>query len=283
MSGAFHMRWPWLALFIPVVIVVALGLQEHEPLRELVAEARVSVGEWHRDSSLHGLYLVPLDRSGDSLTRALDFLPRCPSVNRVLLPKMENLHAALVRLAKMDHIIALDMRHTDPTAEDLSGLSGMKGLGLLDLSHNQALSDDGIAAMENLRKLRYLDLTQTNVTGTGLKDRADMVSLEDLNLIGCPVTDETLAAIPRFPKLTTLFLDETEVTDKGLMSLVGWASLRRVRPSKACTPEGIKAFNDAFVAARQKAREAGEQTWDRDIAPVFVHEPVPHRAKTTPP
>jgi hypothetical protein len=91
-----------------------------------------------------------------------------------------------------------------------------------------------------------------------------------LNLTDCPVTDESLAAIPHFPKLEELLIGGTEVTDKGLMSLVGWHSLRRADRTLRTTKAGSQAFNEAFLAARRKARQAGEQMDPRDIPPVFL-------------
>jgi hypothetical protein len=67
-----------------------------------------------------------------------------------------------------------------------------------------------------------------------------------------------------------LLLGRTNVTDKGLMNLVGWNSLRRVTRTLRTTKAGSQAFNEAFLAARRKAREAGEQMDPRDIPPVFL-------------
>jgi hypothetical protein len=97
-----------------------------------------------------------------------------------------------------------------------------------------------------------------------------MVNLYQLTLNDCPVTDESLAAIPHFPKLEELLIGRTQVSDKGLMGLVGWHSLRRVTRTALTTKTGSQAFNEAFLSARRKAREAGEQMDPRDIPPVFL-------------
>lgn len=54
------------------------------------------------------------------------------------------------------------------------------------------------------------------------------------------------------------------------MSLVGWHSLRRVTRTGMITKAGAQAFNEAFLAARRKAREAGVTMDSRDIPPVFL-------------
>jgi hypothetical protein len=197
-------------------------------------------------------------------------LRRCPSVNRIYIQKMKNLREALVEVTAIDHIAAVELQRTEVDEGDLTALAGMKNLQLLDLSHNPTVSDASVAVLSGLKNLRYLDLTNTKVTGTGLKDRADMVNLYQLTLNDCPMTDDTLAAIPRFPKLEELLLGRTRVTDKGLMTLVGWHSLRRVTRTALTTKAGSRAFNDAFLAARRKAREAGVPMDPRDIPPVFL-------------
>jgi hypothetical protein len=166
--------------------------------------------------------------------------------------------------------LSLRIRGVDANDDDVSALAGMKNLEFLDLSRNPKVTDAGIAALAGLENLRYLNLTNTRVTGTGLKDRADMASLYQLNLTDCPVTDESLAPIPRFPKLEELLIGGTEVTDKGLMNLIGWHSLRRADRASRTTKAGSQAFNEAFLAARRKAREAGEPMDPRDIPPVFL-------------
>jgi hypothetical protein len=216
------MRRRWWFFGAGILLAVAVGFQQAEPLGELRKYGSVSpAGVWV-DGRLHGLRFVTACESLEQFREAMKVLRRCPSVNRVYVQKIKNLRDALVEVAAIDHIAALELRRTDVSGDDLAVLAGMKNLQFLDLSRNPTVTDAGVAALAGLENLRYLNLTSTNVTGTGLKDRADMVSLYQLTLNDCPVTDESLAAIPRFPKLEELLLGGTEVTDKGLMSLVGW-------------------------------------------------------------
>jgi hypothetical protein len=253
-----------------VAIALAVGFQQAEPLGELRKYGSVSTSGVWVDGQLHGLRFVAACESLEQFREAMKVLRRCPSVNRIYVQKMMNLRDALVEVAAIDHIAALELRRTDVNEADLVVLAGMKSLQFLDLSRNPSVTDAGIAGLAGLENLRYLNLTDTRVTGTGLKDRADMVSLYQLTLNDCPVTDESLAAIPHFPKLEELLLGRTNVTDKGLMSLIGWYSLRRVTRTAQTTKAGSQAFNEAFLAARRKAREAGEPMDPRDIPPVFL-------------
>jgi len=264
------MKRRWFIVGAAILLAAAVGFQQAEPLHDLREFGKVGSGGWWVDGKLHGRRFVAKDSSPIHFVNALALLQKCPSVNRVAVPKSPELGRVLARLADIDHIVAIELFDNDVTDEDLSGLAGMKQLGFLDLSRNPKVTDAGIAALAGLENLRYLNLTNTRVTGTGLKDRADMASLYQLDLTDCPVTDESLAAIPHFPKLEELLIGGTEVTDKGLMSLVGWHSLRRADRTLRTTKAGSKAFNDAFLAARRKAREAGEPMDPRDIPPVFL-------------
>lgn len=254
-----------------IVIAVAVGFQQSEPLEDLRRYGSLAqgVGGLKADEYI----FMPDEKNVGSFMDSLVVVARCQSVRELFVPRIGNLKEALTRIAKIDHLTRLRTRCTDPDEDDLAALAGMKTLQFLDVSDNPSVTDAGIAALAGLENLRYLNLTNTRVTGTGFKDRADMVSLEQLRLKECPVTDESLAAIPRFPKLTLLHLGGTQVTDTGLMSLVGWHSLQEVFWNDRMSIDGQHAFNAAFMAARRKAREAGVPMDPRDIPPIFFNGP----------
>jgi hypothetical protein len=265
------MKRRWMMVGAGILIAAAVGFQQVEPLEELrrYGSLEQGVGGLKADEYI----FMPDERNVSRFMDSLAVVARCQSVRALFVPKIDNLKEALTRIAKIDHLTWLRMRCTDPDEDDLAALAGMKTLQFLDVSDNPTVTDAGIAALAGLENLRYLNLTNTSVTGTGFKDRADMVSLEQLRLKECPVTDESLAAIPRFPKLTLLHLGGTQVTDTGLMTLVGWHSLQQVFWSDRMTIEGQHEFNAAFLAARRKAREEGVPMDPRDIPPIFFNGP----------
>jgi hypothetical protein len=263
------MRHRWLIVGAGILIAAAVGFQQVEPLHQLRQYGSLHQGVGHGVGA-NEYSFVPAGMAGQPFVDSLAVLARCPSVRELVVPKMANLGETLSRVVQLEHVGSLSLYDRDVSDEDLAGLAGTKQLKFLELNHNPRVTDAGIAALAGLENLRYLNLTNTSVTGTGFKDRADMVSLYQLNLTDCPVTDESLAAIPRFPKLEELLIGGTEVTDKGLMSLVGWHSLRRADRTLRTTKAGSKAFNEAFLAARRKAREAGKPMDPRDIPPVFL-------------
>jgi hypothetical protein len=266
--GAPEMKRSWILIGGAIAVAVAVGLQQMEPLDELREYGYLSRGVGNVGAD--GYSFAPEGMSADNFVAAIDIISQCPSVRRLNVPKMAHLGKTLARVAKLEHVISLSIFQQGVTDGDLAGLAGMKQLRFLELSHNPGVTDAGIAALTGLTNLRHLDLTDTKVTGTGLKDLGDMENLERLTLNDCPVTDESLAAIPRFPKLQVLFLGRTNVTDAGLMSLVGWHSLRRVTRTALTTKAGSQAFNEAFLAARRKAQEAGVPMDPRNIPPVFM-------------
>jgi hypothetical protein len=266
------MKRRWVIVGAGILIAAAVGFQQVEPLHQLRQYGSLHQGVGHGVGA-NEYSFVPAGMAGQPFVDSLAVLARCPSVRELVVPKMANLGETLSRVVQLEHVGSLSLYDRDVSDEDLAGLAGMKQLKFLELNHNPRVTDAGIAALAGLENLRYLNLTNTSVTGTGFKDRADMVSLYQLDLTDCPVTDESLAAIPHFPKLEELLLAGTEVTDTGLMGLVGWHSLRRVLWSDRMTIDGQHAFNAAFLAARRKAREEGVPMDPRDIPPIFFDGP----------
>ena len=262
------MKRRWWIVGAGILLGVAVGFQQAEPLEALRRNGSLAqgVGGLKADEYI----FMPDEKDASRFMDSLAVVARCQSVRGLFVQKIDNLREALGRIAKIEHVTWLRMRSIDADDRDIAVLTGMGNLKFLDLSDNPRIADAGVAALAGLENLRYLNLSNTGVTGTGFKGRVDMVSLYQLTLNDCPVTDESLAAIPHFPKLEELLLGRTNVTDKGLMSLVGWHSLRRADRTLRTTKAGSKAFNEAFLAARRKAREAGEQMDPRDIPPVFL-------------
>lgn len=264
------MKRSWILLLgVALAIAIAAGFQQVEPLDELRKYGSLTRGVGGVGPDDYSF--MPDDMAASRFAESLGVVSRCPSVRGLFVPKMDDLEEALARIAKLEQVTWLWMRRIDADDRDVAALAEMTNLRFLDLSRNPNVTDTGVAALTGLENLRRLDLTGTSVSGTGLEDRGDMVSLEQLTLDDCPVTDESLAAIPRFPKLGELHLARTNVTDDGLMSLVGWHCLYNVRRSALMTWAGSQAFNEAFLAAKRKAREAGEAVNSRDIPPVFMH------------
>jgi hypothetical protein len=82
------------------------------------------------------------------------------------------------------------------------------------------VSDD--AQMEYLKGLpnvEFLDLDDTQITDTGLRQLAGLTQLRVLSLRHTKTTDEGLTGIVRLPRLERLVLDDTGITDAGVKQL----------------------------------------------------------------
>jgi hypothetical protein len=85
--------------------------------------------------------------------------------------------------------------------------------------------------LANLKELRELILFQCRgVTGTGLKNLADLPRLEFLFMQDTSVTDAALKDIAVFKSLKTLNVQQSKVTKEGLQEL------RKTRPDLRINP-----------------------------------------------
>jgi hypothetical protein len=86
------------------------------------------------------------------------------------------------------------------------------------------VDDEGLQHVAALRRLTWLELTRTRVTGPGLAHLRDL-PLKLLNLDDTAVDDAGLAFLERLPDLTFLFLARTRVRGPGLVHLAGLRAL----------------------------------------------------------
>jgi internalin A len=111
------------------------------------------------------------------------------------------------------------------------------------------VTDAGLKELADLESLQTLDLGITQVTGAGLKDLAGLKSLQTLDLGGTKVTDAGLKELAGLKSLQTLDLGGTKVTNAGLKELTGLKSLQTLHLG------GTKA-TEAGAAELQKALPA---------------------------
>ncbi len=116
---------------------------------------------------------------------------------------------------------------------DLSPLRNLQPDDLYQLGIHGSYSGGakpGDACMQHvshLTGLRVLDLSQTNITGAGMKWIA---GLQNLRRLTAPdrMDDAGLAHVARLPALTGLYLQESRVTNAGLRHLAGLQSLEEL-------------------------------------------------------
>jgi Leucine-rich repeat (LRR) protein len=161
--------------------------------------------------------------------------------------------------------------HTNINDFDLKILENLPGLQLLNLPQNNqsvtdtgmkyvaelrslkfltlgsAITDNGLARLNNLRELQSLNLaTCSEITGSGLAALNCSRTLNNLSL-GQGVQDEYLKYVQRFTRLKRLWIGigttSSHVTDRGIENLSGHPSLERlIIIDLAITKDSCKAL-----------------------------------------
>ncbi|MCY2931063.1 MAG: hypothetical protein NTV86_16565 [Planctomycetota bacterium] len=129
---------------------------------------------------------------------------------------------ALVDLAKLRGLKALDLYASDITDEGLSQVNVLSGLE--SLTPPRRMADAGMAHVAGLANLKELNLHLTEVTDAGLACLKGLGQLESLS-VPCQATDAGLVHLEALPRLKKLSLDGTKVTAAGLARLEGRSQL----------------------------------------------------------
>jgi len=97
-------------------------------------------------------------------------------------------------------------------------MSELKQLRELDLSHSQ-VTDAGLKELASLQQLHTLRLRETNLTDAGLKHLAVLKQLKHLDVTGTQVTDRGFAelqkALPGLKRSATAFPGSSFPTKSG--------------------------------------------------------------------
>jgi Leucine-rich repeat (LRR) protein len=154
-----------------------------------------------------------LSVGGDVRVAAPDRLPAAMNDANQLpaLSRADQLPRTPFRLVGVGLIQKID----EANEAGLAKLNGLRHLQFLDLM-NARVTDRGLANLTDLPVLRGLNLHATPVTDAGLKSVARFRSLEWLWLHATPISDEGLAELTGLIQMKTLLLGGTKVTDRGL-------------------------------------------------------------------
>ena len=121
----------------------------------------------------------------------------------------------------------------------------------LDLGDTE-VTDVGLKELAQLKSLQALNLNLTEVTDAGLKELARLKSLQALDLSDTQVTDAGLKELARLKSLQALGLSDTQVTDAGLKVLTGLKSLQTLDLTccTQVTDAGLKELQKALPRCR---------------------------------
>ena len=108
---------------------------------------------------------------------------------------------------------------TDAGLERAGSLSELRSLIHTSGLKPSRITDAGLKRISGLRRLRRLDLSETNVTDVGLVSLRDLTQLRDLSLRATRITDAGLTHLTALNNLKYLSLGLTQVTDQGVVKL----------------------------------------------------------------
>ena len=116
----------------------------------------------------------------------------------------------------------LKLRHPSALSPDeLSDLTDRER----DALGSRKLSGDGLAKLERLKRLMFLEITGYDLPATRLQFLAELKELRWLALCNMKITDEDLHSLSGLPNLARLDLSGTSVTGSGLRHLRDCPSL----------------------------------------------------------
>lgn len=128
---------------------------------------------------------------------------------------------------------------------DLAVVGQCDRLLALDLRESP-VTDDDLAHLRGLKQLEWLYLDETAITDAGLEHVQELSELQRLYLISTGVTDRGLARLSKLEHLQLLYLDRTQVTDAGLVHLVGLSNLTSLRLYETqVTEQGVERLKQA--------------------------------------
>lgn len=112
-------------------------------------------------------------------------------------------------------------------------------LYVLNLNRHPNVTDEGLAALNGLQHLEWLQLTNVNVTNEGLRHLKNCKNLKKLMLYGTKITDEGLVHLAGMTKLLDLSVKSTKVTEAGVRSLAKSLPQCTIEWNRGTIPQSI--------------------------------------------
>src|SRR5215467_3756312 len=125
----------------------------------------------------------------------------------------------LRRLAQMPYLTYLDLSLTRITDQGMQELKNAPGIVDLRLHWAEYVTDEGLAAIKNWKKLKRLDIHGTKTSDTALEHISGITTLEVLNIGSAMITDVGLERLTSLPNLKELTMGGNELGDAGLQAL----------------------------------------------------------------
>ena len=125
----------------------------------------------------------------------------------------------LQRLNQYSGLSELDLSLTHITDGGIQEIKGLRGITDFNLYFAQYVTDEGVAAIQDWKKLRRLNLHGTKAGDTALEHIAGITALESLDVGSTLMTDVGLERLTSLPNLKELTMGGNELGDAGLQAL----------------------------------------------------------------
>jgi hypothetical protein len=125
----------------------------------------------------------------------------------------------LKKLLAFPDLNQLNLSLTHITDQGMTEIKGLKGIVDLDLYFCEYVTDEGVAAIKDWRKLKRLNLHGTKSSDTALEHISGISMLESLNVGSIMLTDVGLERLTTLPRLRELTMGGNELGDAGLQAL----------------------------------------------------------------
>jgi len=166
----------------------------------------------------------------------------------------------MIELARMPHLERLDLSHTRISDEGMLYLKPAREITDLNLFFTEQITDQGIHAIGDWKKLKRLNLRGTRISDGALETISHLTQLEALDIANTQITDNGLDSLMTLINLKELSLGRRLESDRELELLRLLPTLtyldlsgptgaerpdttyRRVRQSGAMRPELVHAI-----------------------------------------
>jgi internalin A len=134
--------------------------------------------------------------------------------------------ADLRKLVELRDLTQLDLSLTRITDQGMQELKPLPGIVDLNLYYAEYVTDEGMAAIKDWKKLKRLNVHGTKSSDTTLEHISGITTLESLNIGSAVMTDVGLERLTTLPNLKELTMGGNEIGDAGLQALREMPGLR---------------------------------------------------------
>ncbi len=180
----------------------------------------------HGLENLRGLYLFGTDVSDDELQH----LSELPDLQSIDLGGCNVSIEGILRLRSSRKLKRLGLADVRPPLDDKAIkriVSAWPNLESISLDSSD-ITDDGLFHVGKLRRLRYLNVSRTQITDKGLVPLAGLCQITTLHANNTKISDEGMVHLGTMTSLEKLDLNFTGISNRGLKEVRGLTNLKGI-------------------------------------------------------